>query len=104
MIQIPLIPYMLGKLCRFFSRFNLYDAGYFQLSRFVLDSGFYNVWLSGEQNYELPGRCSEKNELKVFEYEKFDYSSVETETFQFATFNSERVEEKELIWFSYEEA
>lgn len=94
-IQIPLLGYMMGSFVGSLAGSIFYDAAYSPVISFCVDSGFTMFGLV-EQNYELPEEVLKEIGIEVFEYEKFDYSSVETETFQFATFTPERVEEKRI--------
>ena len=94
-IQIPILSYMIGSFVGSIAGSIFYEAAYSPVISFCVDSGFTMFGLV-EQNYELPEEVLKEIGVEVFEYEKFDYSSVETETFQFATFTPERVEEKRI--------
>ena len=90
LIQIPFIPYMMGSFVGSLAGSIFYDAAYSPVISFCVDSGFTMFGLV-EQNYELPEDVLKEIGIEVFEYEKFDYSSVETETFEFATFTPEKI-------------
>lgn len=90
-IQIPILSYMMGSFVGSIAGSIFYEAAYSPVISFCVDSGFTMFGLV-EQNYELPEEVLKEIGVEVFEYEKFDYSSVETETFQFATFTPEKIE------------
>lgn len=92
-IQIPLVAYMMGSFVGSIAGSIIYDAVYSPVISFCIDSGFTMFGLV-EQNYELPEELLKEIGVEVFEYEKFDYSSIDTETFQFATITPEKVEPK----------
>ena len=90
-IQIPILSYMMGSFVGSIAGSIFYEAAYSPVISFCVDSGFTMFGLV-EQNYELPEEVLKEIGVEVFEYEKFDYSSLETETFQFATFTPEKIE------------
>ncbi len=92
-IQIPLLGYMMGSFVGSLAGSIIYDAVYSPVISFCIDSGFTMFGLV-EQNYELLEELLKEIGVEVFEYEKFDYSSIDTETFQFATITPEKVEPK----------
>ena len=91
LIQIPILSYMMGSFVGSLAGSIFYEAVYSPVISFCVDSGFTMFGLV-EQNYELPEELLKEIGVEVFEYEKFDYSSVEAETFQFATFTPEKIE------------
>ena len=93
LIQIPILPFMMGSFIGSLAGSIFYDAAYSPVITFCVDSGFTMFGLV-EQNYELPEEVLKEIGVEVFEYEKFDYSSIDTETFQFATITPEKVEPK----------
>lgn len=87
-IEIPVLGYMIGSFVGSLAGSIIYSAAYAPVLSFCVDSGFTLFGLV-EQDYQLPEDVLKDIGVEVFEYEKFDYDTIEAGTFEYRRFTSD---------------
>ncbi|MBE5851169.1 MAG: hypothetical protein E7298_13720 [Lachnospiraceae bacterium] len=94
-IEIPVVGYMIGSFVGSLVGSFAYSAVYKPAISFCVDTGFTMFGLV-EQDYQLPEDVMKEIGIDVFEYDQFDYETIEPEKFEFKQFEAERFEPEKI--------